>query len=152
MAPADEDLSDPELHKLAPTLITGVSEAMRISQEEIFGPVLPIVTYGSLDEAIGYINAAPMGAGRGTLTAAPASALADRYGTRITRGTWPVWARKASSDAWPMTTVAVLRSGWPWILSAAHTASSMINSTRWSRSLTTAKRAWCCIARRSRKA
>ena len=28
-------------------------------QEEIFGPVLPVVTYRSLDEAIEYVNARP---------------------------------------------------------------------------------------------
>jgi coniferyl-aldehyde dehydrogenase len=29
---------------------------MKVMQEEIFGPVLPIKTYADLDEAIGYIN------------------------------------------------------------------------------------------------
>jgi len=29
---------------------------MRVMQEEIFGPVLPVVTYRNLDEAIGYVN------------------------------------------------------------------------------------------------
>ena len=32
---------------------------MRIMQEEIFGPVLPIVTYRDLDEAIAFVNARP---------------------------------------------------------------------------------------------
>jgi len=32
---------------------------MRIMQEEIFGPLLPIVTYRDLDEAISYVNARP---------------------------------------------------------------------------------------------
>ena len=32
---------------------------MRIMQEEIFGPLLPIVTYRDLDEAIAFVNARP---------------------------------------------------------------------------------------------
>ena len=42
-----------------PTLVTDVHDGMTIMQEEIFGPVLPIVEYGSLDEAIAYVNARP---------------------------------------------------------------------------------------------
>lgn len=40
-----------------PTVLTGVSEDAAIMQEEIFGPLLPIVPYKTLDEAIRYINA-----------------------------------------------------------------------------------------------
>ena len=32
---------------------------MSVMREEIFGPVLPVVTYRSLDEAIEYVNARP---------------------------------------------------------------------------------------------
>jgi coniferyl-aldehyde dehydrogenase len=39
-----------------PTLVTNVNDRMRIMQEEIFGPVLPILTYPSIDTAIQYIN------------------------------------------------------------------------------------------------
>ncbi len=42
-----------------PTLLTGVSDEMAVMQDEIFGPVLPIVPYGSLDEAVAYVNARP---------------------------------------------------------------------------------------------
>ncbi len=42
-----------------PTLILDVSDRMRVMQEEIFGPVLPILPYRSLDEAIAGINAGP---------------------------------------------------------------------------------------------
>src|SRR5262245_24714429 len=43
----------------APTLIFDVRDDMRIMQEEIFGPLLPVVTYGELDEAIAFVNARP---------------------------------------------------------------------------------------------
>lgn len=41
---------------LAPTVLTNVSPDMRIMQEEIFGPVLPVLTYNTLDEAIDFVN------------------------------------------------------------------------------------------------
>lgn len=59
LAPSGEDLSDPAVHKIAPTLIVGATDAMRATQEEIFGPTLPIVNYRTLDEAIAYVNARP---------------------------------------------------------------------------------------------
>ena len=46
-------------HTLPPTLVLNVHDDMRIMQEEIFGPVLPIVTYRDLDEAIAFVNARP---------------------------------------------------------------------------------------------
>ena len=46
-------------HTIPPTLVLDVHDDMRIMQEEIFGPVLPIVTYGDLDEAIAYVGARP---------------------------------------------------------------------------------------------
>ena len=45
--------------KIPLTLITNVSDDMLLMQEEIFGPLLPIVPYKSLDEAIAYINDRP---------------------------------------------------------------------------------------------
>jgi aldehyde dehydrogenase (NAD+) len=44
---------------VAPTLLGDVPPQARIAGEEIFGPVLPIETYDSLDEVIHRINAAP---------------------------------------------------------------------------------------------
>jgi coniferyl-aldehyde dehydrogenase len=46
-------------HTLAPTVVLGGTDDMAIMQEEIFGPVLAVVAYRDLDEAIGYINARP---------------------------------------------------------------------------------------------
>lgn len=42
-----------------PTLIVGANDSMQVMQREIFGPILPIVTYGSLEEAVKFINARP---------------------------------------------------------------------------------------------
>lgn len=45
--------------KMPPTLIDDVQDNMRIMQDELFGPILPIVGYNELDEAIEYINQRP---------------------------------------------------------------------------------------------
>jgi len=55
--PAGEDFSQQEHRKIPPTLIINPTEEMKVMQEEIFGPVLPVMTYRSIDEAIGYVNA-----------------------------------------------------------------------------------------------
>ncbi|MFZ5755334.1 MAG: coniferyl aldehyde dehydrogenase [Pseudomonadota bacterium] len=46
-------------HKIPVTLVLNVTEDMEIMKNEIFGPVLPIVPYDTLDEAINYVNARP---------------------------------------------------------------------------------------------
>lgn len=48
--------SDRESRYIAPTCIDGVRPEDPIMQEEIFGPVLPVMEYSSLEEAIRYIN------------------------------------------------------------------------------------------------
>lgn len=45
--------------KCPPTLLAGVDDQMAIMQEEVFGPILPIVAYRHLDEAIAYVNRRP---------------------------------------------------------------------------------------------
>lgn len=44
---------------ISPTLITDVELSDTIMQEEIFGPLLPIITYTSIDEVISFINKRP---------------------------------------------------------------------------------------------
>lgn len=48
---------DVETKYIAPTIISNVKDEASVLQDEIFGPILPIITYKSLDEAIDYINA-----------------------------------------------------------------------------------------------
>ena len=55
--PAGEDLAG--TGKCAPTLLTGVDGSMAVMREEIFGPLLPVVPYGRLEEAIAFVNARP---------------------------------------------------------------------------------------------
>jgi len=42
--------------KFPPTLLTQVKGTMRVMQEEIFGPLLPIMAYQHIDDVLGYIN------------------------------------------------------------------------------------------------
>ncbi len=44
-----------------PTLLRGVRDDMALAQEEIFGPVLPLLTYGDMDEAVRRSNATAAG-------------------------------------------------------------------------------------------
>lgn len=53
LPPADETKRFP------PTLVRQVNDGMKIMQEEIFGPLLPILSYRNFDEALAYINDHP---------------------------------------------------------------------------------------------
>ena len=47
---------DIRLRKIAPTILVNVKEESTVMQEEIFGPLLPIMTYGKLEDAVSYIR------------------------------------------------------------------------------------------------
>lgn len=49
--------ADPAQRLMPPTLLLDPGDDARVMQEEIFGPLLPIKTYRTLDEAIAYVNA-----------------------------------------------------------------------------------------------
>ncbi len=63
----------------APAVLTGVTHEMRIMREEVFGPVVPIVTFDSEDEAIRLANDSELGLGASVWT------LDRDRGTRIAR-------------------------------------------------------------------
>lgn len=48
-----------EGHFFAPVILTHVNEQSRIWEEEIFGPILPVVPYESVDDAAALINRRP---------------------------------------------------------------------------------------------
>ena len=51
-----------------PTLFTGVTQAHRIAREEIFGPVLSVLTFRTPDEAVAKANNTPYGLSAGIWT------------------------------------------------------------------------------------
>ena len=54
--PSNEDFSQQEFYKIPPTVITNTSNDMMVMNDEIFGPVLPIVEYDDISEALSIIN------------------------------------------------------------------------------------------------
>jgi coniferyl-aldehyde dehydrogenase len=59
VVPAGETLPDPGTRKIAPTIVRDVDDRMRIAEEEVFGPVLTVLGYQALRDAIDYVNARP---------------------------------------------------------------------------------------------
>jgi acyl-CoA reductase-like NAD-dependent aldehyde dehydrogenase len=51
--------TNPSDYYIAPTVIDGVSPEEGVMQEEIFGPILPVIEYTNLSEAIAFVNAKP---------------------------------------------------------------------------------------------
>jgi coniferyl-aldehyde dehydrogenase len=49
--------SVPVGRQLPPTLLLNVNDSMRVMNEEIFGPILPIVPYDTMEDALAYVNA-----------------------------------------------------------------------------------------------
>ena len=50
---------DPETLKIQPTILDNVSLEEPVMQEEIFGPVLPVLTFDRVQEALDLVNARP---------------------------------------------------------------------------------------------
>ncbi len=55
--PAGEDFKSSNGNKMPLTIVRGVNDDMKVMQEEIFGPILPVMPYDSIDQAIDYVNA-----------------------------------------------------------------------------------------------
>ena len=51
--------ADPLSRRMPPLALFKVDDSMRVMQDEIFGPLLPVVAYRDLDAAIAYVNARP---------------------------------------------------------------------------------------------
>lgn len=57
--PAKENFADQAHNKIPLTIVLNATEDMKVLQDEIFGPVLPIKTYQDIKETINYINSKP---------------------------------------------------------------------------------------------
>ena len=53
MVGGDTDASE---RYIAPTIVANVAKDDKLMEEEIFGPLLPILTVNSVDEAIQFVN------------------------------------------------------------------------------------------------
>ena len=59
VVPLSSHAADATTRRMPPVAILDVDDRMRVMQDEIFGPILPIVPYHSLDEAIRFVAARP---------------------------------------------------------------------------------------------
>ncbi len=50
---------DDEAHRLAPVLLVDPPPSLAVMRDEIFGPILPVLPYDRLDDALGFIEAMP---------------------------------------------------------------------------------------------
>jgi succinate-semialdehyde dehydrogenase/glutarate-semialdehyde dehydrogenase len=67
-----------------PTILTGVTKAMRVYREEVFGPVLPVIAFSSEKEAVDLANDTPYGLTAEIFTADPQKAA--RVASQIQAG------------------------------------------------------------------
>jgi len=70
---------DPNGSYVGPTILDGVTPEMDIAQEEVFGPVLCVISAPTLDEAIGIVNASRFGNGTSIFTESGASVRRYRH-------------------------------------------------------------------------
>jgi aldehyde dehydrogenase (NAD+) len=51
--------SDERSRYLAPTILRGITGSERVMQDEIFGPILPVIAVDGMEQAIAFVNARP---------------------------------------------------------------------------------------------
>ena len=59
IVPLSSFVADGQTRRMPPVALVNVNDTMRVMQDEIFGPLLPIVPYRSLEEAIRFVAARP---------------------------------------------------------------------------------------------
>ncbi|MBB6559047.1 acyl-CoA reductase-like NAD-dependent aldehyde dehydrogenase [Acidovorax soli] len=90
------------------TLVTGLADGARLVDEEQFGPVLPIVRYDDVEDAIASANR--LGAGLGASVWGPDAAQAAAVAARIQAGT--VWVNQHGAIHPMVPFGGTKRSGW----------------------------------------
>lgn len=56
---ANPEAAQTRPHTLAPTVVLGATDDMGVLNDELFGPILPVVAYRKIENAIAHINARP---------------------------------------------------------------------------------------------
>jgi coniferyl-aldehyde dehydrogenase len=57
--PRNEDFSQQRHHKMAPHIVLGANDEMKVMQDEIFGPIMPVQPYSNIEDTVAYVNANP---------------------------------------------------------------------------------------------
>jgi betaine-aldehyde dehydrogenase len=73
---------------IEPTVFAQVDNSMRIAREEIFGPVVSVIPYSTLEEAIVVANDSPYGLGGAVFTSDPVQGL--EVAKRVRTGTFAI--------------------------------------------------------------
>lgn len=55
----DDAQRDDEAHRLAPVLLVDPPSSLAVMREEIFGPILPVLSYDRVDEALAFVESMP---------------------------------------------------------------------------------------------
>ena len=84
-----------------PTVFTGVRPIMKIAQEEIFGPVLAVMPFETLDEALDIANGTPYGLSAGLWTRDIDTAMT--FGRRLKAGTIEINTFLAGAPELPLS-------------------------------------------------
>lgn len=100
---------------IAPAIVTGLTDRSRLVAEEQFGPVLPVLPFETVDDAIARANGTPFGLSASVWSSDPARAL--EIARRIDAGT--VWVNQHLSILPQLPTVGLKTSGFgaengPW--------------------------------------
>lgn len=82
-----------------PTVLTRLDHSMSIMREETFGPTIPIMSYGSFDEAVAFANDSPYGLGANLYTYDPRKAR--RFFEEVEAGTLWINDPLTDNDAGP---------------------------------------------------
>lgn len=54
--PAGEDFASTNSNKMPVYVVRNVNDGMKVMQDEIFGPILPVMTYDRVEDAVDYVN------------------------------------------------------------------------------------------------
>lgn len=108
--PADIPSAYKDGYWIKPTVFTDCTDSMKITQEEIFGPVLCILPYDDIEEAIARANTTPLGLAAGVFTKDinAAHKIVARLQAGITWiNTWGESPAEMSVGGWKMSGVGV---------------------------------------------
>ena len=97
----------------APTVLAGVTPAMRIWREEVFGPVLAVVRVSNDDEAVALANDCAFGLSSAVFSrsARRANAIAERLEVELAMPkTWQAWLTGCLTETYPFEFLSACRN------------------------------------------
>jgi succinate-semialdehyde dehydrogenase/glutarate-semialdehyde dehydrogenase len=117
---------------LRPTVLTGVSHAMKVMTSETFGPVMPVMAYDSIDEAVALANDTEYGLSASVFGADPEQVLAvaerlDAGAISINDGSLTAMVHEAENDCFKHSGLGRSRMGASGVARYLRTKALMIN-------------------------